>query len=348
MANDVFYFNPTCELAVANGSFSYMPPSLLREFEHDCSVLPFIFGTSRDFVLTEKIPSKEFVMKLTDAGFEMPEFCTLKELISGKTDMFGSIFPWGWSPAAHFYLKGLKAKCSSEFRESPVYSWKEGHKTLFERITSLYFLSDFLKQNPLDFFVVPELIGSKVTRVEEIEDFLSNHIPLVLKSPISSSGRGIQIIRKQTLNTSNRQWISGILNQQEYLIAEPFLNKVLDFSFQFKISNDEPEYLGYSVFETNSNGQYQSTLIHPDIEKYGRMNMGILTTQIEKKTHDDTTGKFAPFYGSQGEYRRFATNKAMEQPLKISSGKLSSGFLSLVEPGAERQFGAYFSLTAPR
>lgn len=403
MTPDVFYFNPTCELAVANGSFSYMPPRLLREFEQDCSVLPFVFGKSRDFVLTEKMPSKEFILKLTDAGFEMPEFCSLKELISGKTETIGSIYPWGWSPAAHFYLKELKEKCSHEFRESPVYIWKEDHKTLFERITSLHFLTDFLEQNPKEFFVDQELIGTKANSIEEIEELLKKHIPLVLKAPMSSSGRGIQIIRKQTLNTSNRQWISGILNQQKYLIAEPFLDKVVDLSFQFKISNDDPEYLGFSVFETNSNGQYQSTLIHPEInqtismemeakisatalllkealkdsvytklhrgflgidamiyrEKEGlkiqpcieinsRMNMGILTTQIEKKTHDDTTGKFALFYGSRCEFKRFADNMILEQPIKLRNGKLSSGFVSLVEPDKETQFGAYFSLTEAR
>jgi hypothetical protein len=404
--SDVFYFNPTCELAVANGSFSYMPPRLLREFEQDCSVLPFVFGTSGDFVLTEKMPSKEFILKFTDVGFEMPEFCTLKELISGKTETIGSILPWGWSPAAHFYLKDLKEKCSHEFRESPVSNWKADHKSLFERITSLHFLADFLEQNPFDFFFDQELIGTKVTRIEEIENLLKTHIPLVLKAPMSSSGRGIQIIRKQTLTTSNRQWISGIFNQQKYLIAEPFLNKVMDFSLQFNISNDGPEYLGYSVFETNSNGQYQSTLIHPEIERSGtsginsemrtkiettalllkkalkdsvydkhsgflgidamifrekeglkiqpcieinsRMNMGILTTQIEKKTHVNTTGKFALFYGTRGEFKRFADNMTLEHPLKIRNGKLSSGFISLVEPDAETQFGAYFSLTADR
>ena len=403
MTPTVFYFNPTCELAVANGSFSYMPPRLLRDFENDCSVLPFVFGKSGDFVLTEKAPSKEFTMRLTDAGFEMPQFCVLQELISGKTETVGSILPWGWSPAAHFYLKDLKEKCSPEFRESPAYSWKQGHKTLFERITSLHFLTDFLKQNPLDFLIEKERIGTKVTTIEEIEELLKWQFPLVLKAPLSSSGRGIQILRKQTLNTSNSQWISGILNQQKYLIAEPFLNKVVDFSFQFKISDNEPEYLGYSVFETNTNGQYQSTLIHPKInqiistemntkigttammlkealknsvyaklhrgflgidamiysEKDGlkiqpcieinsRMNMGILTKQIETKIHHETSGKYALFYGSQGEYHKLAIKKVSEQPLKFRNGKLSSGFLSLVEPDTEKQFGAYIVLAAAK
>ena len=74
------------------------------------------------------------------------------------------------------------------------------------------------------------------------------------------------MIRASELNTSNKQWISGILKQQKYLIAEPYLNKAADFSFQFHINQKgEPEYLGHSFFETNSNGQYKSTLLHPHL-----------------------------------------------------------------------------------
>ena len=404
LANDVFYFNPTCELAVANGSFSYMPPELLRKFEYDCSVLPFVFSISNDFVLTEKKPSSEFTNKLTDAGFEMPEFCSLNDLGSNRKTYLNSILPWGWSPAAHFILKDLKARCSPEFMKSPVFNWKEEHRTLFERKSSLLFLDAFLKQNPLDFFIQPESIGTMVTVIDEIEDLLKRQVPLVLKAPLSSSGRGIQIIRQTQLNDSNRQWISGILKQQKYLIAEPFLDKIADLSFQYKIeSNGLPEYLGYSVFETNTNGQYKCTLIHPEvinsnfsgiykktkeiimmtadrlkialkhslyssghrgflgidailyrdkeklkiqpcIEINSRMNMGILTMYIEQKIHQDTTGKFELFYGTPGEFFQFTIEKELSKPLKISNGKLRSGFLAMVEPDIESKFGAYIIL----
>ena len=341
---------------------------------------------------------------MTGFGFDMPKFCSLNELLSEKDVSVNAILPWGWSPAAHFILKDLKVKCSPEFQSSPVFYWHEEHKKLFERMTSLDFLNYFLKQNPFDFFISQEMIGAKVSSIEEIGNLLKRFDRLVLKSPVSSSGRGIQIIRKSALNASNRQWISGILNQQKYLIAEPFLNKIADISFQFRITgNCEPEYLGYSVFETNSNGQYKGTFIHPEIEPAGiseiiheveimigitaiklgealkdsvynvlhrgflgidamiyrdkkglkiqpcieinsRMNMGILTKFIEKKINRDTTGKYELFYGSRGEFHQFAKEMALEHPLKIRNGKLSSGFLSLVEPDMGKKFGAYIIL----
>ncbi|HAH22763.1 MAG TPA: hypothetical protein DCL77_03190 [Prolixibacteraceae bacterium] len=404
MANDVYFFNPTCELAVANGSFSYMPPLLLREFERDCSALPFVFGTRNDFILTEKKPSFEFIRKLSDAGFEMPEFCTLKGLQSVTNSSFDTIIPWGWSPAAHFKLKELKDKCVLPFANSPVFNWTESHTTLYERITSLCFLKKFLDENPFDFFIDQSMTGAKVTSIKEIEGLVDKKHPLVLKAPLSSSGRGIQIIRKQTLNTSNKQWISGILNQQSYLIAEPYLDKVSDLSFQFRITDQgQPEYLGYSVFETNTNGQYKSSLIRPNmetthfsetnkdteliinltasrlgealkgsiytqlhrgflgidaliykdheglkmqpcIEINSRMNMGILTIQIEKNVDPKTTGKYELFYGKRGEFLQFATNCESQYPLKMKNGKLCAGFLPLVEPDGENQFGAYIFL----
>ncbi|MDP2336562.1 MAG: hypothetical protein Q8N05_08955 [Bacteroidota bacterium] len=264
---NVYYFNPTCELAVANGSFSYMPPLLLQEMERDLSTLPFVFAGRNDFVVTEKLPGTGFIQKLKEVGFEAPEFCRLAELEGLPTDSLDAIVPWGWSPALHFNLRNLKEKCSDKFKSSPVFDWEKEQKLLFERSTSLDLLTGILNQHPYDWFIDPEMTGEKVNSSEEIEALLGKYSSLVVKAPVSSSGRGIQILRKPGLNTSNKQWISGVLRQQKYLVAEPLLDKALDLSFQFQVSaHSEIDYLGYSIFETSSNGQYRGTLIHPDLK----------------------------------------------------------------------------------
>lgn len=263
----VFYFNPTCELAVANGSFSYMPPLLLQEMERDLSILPLVFARTSDFILSPNIPSSEFISQLKNDGFELPHFRTLPELESLPDGSIHSLSPWGWSPSAHFVLKNLKPKCSDEFKSSPVFEWNDVSRELFERKTALNFLSSLLQKERSEWFVSNDKMGRVMTNCEQVEEFLLYHNGIVLKAPLSSSGRGIQIIRKRTLNASNKQWISGVLKQQLYLIAEPFLDKIADLSFQFFIRNQaEVDYLGYSFFETNSNGQYKGTLIHPDLQ----------------------------------------------------------------------------------
>ncbi len=265
--SNLFYFNPTCELAVANGSFSYVPPLLLQEMELDLATLPFVFCAKDDVVLSESKPSDFYLEMLESCGFEIPEFCTLAPIESFPENSFRDILPWGWSPAAHFKLKNVKTKCINEFRESPVNSWRNEHKTLFERSTSLDFLQKILKNHPRSFFIPESLTGVKVFNQDELEKLLEEYQSIVVKAPLSSSGRGIQIIRKSKLNSSNKQWIAGIFKQQNYLVAEPFLEKIIDFSFQFRILPDANiHYSGHSIFETSSNGQYKGTFIHAGLK----------------------------------------------------------------------------------
>ena len=267
MNPSVFYFNPTCELAVANGSFSYMPPLLLQEMESDLSTLPFIFGNSSDYVLTDHRPAPEFILKLEDSGFVLPHFISFSELDTLPDHAIQSIQPWGWSPAVHFKFKNIKEKCGDEFKQSPIFDWKNEHRLMFERKTSLEFLKNITDKVSPDWFIRNSMRGEIVYSCREIEDKLMQLGKIVLKSPMSSSGRGVQIIRQQKLNESNKQWISGILKQQKYLVAEPFLEKILDLSFQFQvISQSDIKFLGHSIFETNSNGQYRGTIIRPDLQ----------------------------------------------------------------------------------
>ncbi len=264
--SNVYFFNPTCELAVANGSFSYMPPLLLQEMENDLAMLPFVYASPGDYVLTEQKPSADFLTFLKNAGFVLPDFVKASDLNSKTSYSLNEIRPWGWSPAAHYSLAKLKDQCSEDFKNSPVFNWTNNSKMLYERISSLKLLNKIVSENDVDWMIKKNMTGIVVSSVCEIETYLKTNTPIVLKAPLSSSGRGIQIIRNPDLNNSNRQWIHGVLKQQQYLIVEPFLDKQIDFSFQFNIHSETAvEYLGYSIFETNSNGQYIGTMINPDL-----------------------------------------------------------------------------------
>ncbi|MBZ4677162.1 MAG: hypothetical protein JG782_1782, partial [Anaerophaga sp.] len=48
MVSKLFLFNPTNELAIANGQVSYMPPANLRRFENDLASLPWILSDEDD------------------------------------------------------------------------------------------------------------------------------------------------------------------------------------------------------------------------------------------------------------------------------------------------------------
>lgn len=353
----VFYFNPTCELAVANGSFSYMPPMLLQEMERDLAILPIVFATENDFILTENPPASEFLEKLRKVGFKIPKFASLAELESFPSNSFETIQPWGWSPALHFKLKKIKEKCTAGFRASPIFSWTEDHRLLYERSSSLSFLINLLAKHYEPWMMDTSLTGNIVTSAEEIENLLKNQPGWVIKSPLSSSGRGIQIIRKPTLNQTNRQWISGVLNQQNYLIAEPFLDKIADLSFQYRIDdNAEIEFLGYSFFRTNSNGQYNGTLINGSLDCFFQNNELIYAEEIIQKT-----AKILEFNLKNSIYRQYhrgyigidtilfkVDDKIKIQPCIEVNCRMNMGILALklqaiLHPHAKGKFELYFN-----
>jgi hypothetical protein len=355
----VFYFNPTCELAVANGSFSYMPPLLLQEMERDLAALPFIFCTENDFVIIETKPSDKYIEQLNNWGFKTPRFCTLSELESMPADSFDEICPWGWSPAAHFKLKKLKEKCSEEFRSNPSYNWQQTHQLLFERSTSLNFLTNILNKNPEPWFINKSLIGVQVTSLEEIEKMMREHQALVLKAPLSSSGRGIQIIRSKTLNNSNKAWISGVLKQQNYLISEPYLEKLADLSFQFRITEEGGiEYLGYTFFETNSNGQYKGTMINakaadviPDkyvdepeelINQTARIIRKELKSSVYASSYYGLLGVDAMLFRND---RRLMVQPCIEVNCRMNMGILTLMLQNYIQNELKGRFEIYFGKT---
>lgn len=352
----IYYFNPTCELAVANGSFSYMPPLLLQKMEYDLSILPYIFCTENDYVLTENPPSEAFQHYLKNLGFELPSFKNLAELEAMPPGSFDAIVPWGWSPAAHFKLRNLKEKCSQEFRNSPLFEWNDDFRMLYERSTELNLLYRILKNNPLHWFIDPNRCGVKAGSFDEIEVVLKKHASIVLKAPISSSGRGIQIIRRPYLNASNKQWISGVFKQQNYLIVEPFIKKLVDLSFQFEVTNNpEVLYHGFSVFETNSNGQYNGTLIHPDLttifpkeaisevkEKIG-ITAGILLKELYES---DFLHKYRGFLGIDALLFR-DENKLMIQPCIELNCRMNMGILCrLLEKKIDQKISGKFEISS--
>lgn len=265
---DLYLFNPTCETAIANGSETYMAAQILREFENDLSILPMIFASADDYVLSSVKPSDGFIRDLKNIGFPVSNWATKEKILNDRELHFNQIIPWGWSPAAHFQLNEIKKRVSGSFCNSKVFYWTKEYKTLFERKTSALILKRFLSVCKSDIYCSSEAVPSILQSEPEISRYLENYQDMVLKSPISSSGRGVQMIRNGKLSASNWQWIKAVLNQSGYIMAEPLHRKKLDLSFQFEIdASGKVIYHGCVFFYTNSNGMYQGHYLHQSIDK---------------------------------------------------------------------------------
>lgn len=273
--NKLYIFNPTCEMAIANGAYSWQPPAHMVRFEHDLEFLPMIFASKQDVIITQNKPSEAFLNAVCWLEGSKCVCGTLNELeaLAKKGSLqIGRLEPWGWSPVMHYWFKLLMNVTSDGFKCSPIFNWQSEHKAHYSRKNALEILKHVLKLDGGSNALLPQIhIPRVITKLEEAEQLISKWNQLVMKAPWSSSGRGVQILRYKYLNTSNKQWIASVLKQQGYIMAEPLFNKKLDFSLHFHVSPKGVKYIGYSAFHTNSNGRYIANEINSDTTQVDRI-----------------------------------------------------------------------------
>lgn len=348
----LFIFNPTSEMAIANGEIAWQPNRTLQQFEKDLELLPYIFAESHDSIVVNELPSSNFLDLLKVIKDINPSFIRKSELknIVNSVD-FGnlSLQPWGWSPAAHHILKPLKELTSNAFKNSPNNTWKNTHKKIVSRQFSSEILSTITHKSPAFPFLPQNLQPKTCHTIKDITDQIKNWGQIVLKAPWSSSGRGVQMLRHAKLNESNKQWISGIIKQQGYIMVEPLLDKLQDFSLQFFINSDEIEFLGVGKFSTNSNGQYISNTLNPQtqfIEKILRIEKLVgQTTKALKKL--DIQDHYEGFAGIDLMTIQVEDNvlihPCVEVNWRYNMGLVALQLQKLIHPEAKGKFCVHFN-----
>lgn len=348
VTRDLYFFNPTCEIAIANGSETFMAAQILREFEDDLSFLPMIIASPDDYILSSVRPSAAFIESLKRIGFPVSYWASKEEIQTNPALQFVRINPWGWSPAVHFQLKEIKKQVCGSFRESKVFNWKAEQKMLFERKTSAQvlerFITEFGSDNYCSLGAFPLLIQSE----NEIADYLKKCPNAVLKSPVSSSGRGVQMIRNGKLSRTNSQWANGILEQLGYLMAEPLHHKKLDLSFQFEIdSSGKVISHGCVFFYTNTNGMYQGHYLNHGIsELIGQDFSGLLAETGERlKSIIENSMYPASYEGFMGidamiieENDQIKIHPCLEINCRMTMGMLSLKIQKLIHSDAKGKF----------
>lgn len=264
---NIYYFNPTCEMAIANGTVSWQPNKLLQQFETDIELVTAFLASPTDILLMRKLPSKEHIQKLQDSGIKLPTLLQYEEAISDSDFINrpkGTLNPWGWSPVMHRLFNPIIESCSDKFLTSPHSKWNPELKELFSRKTALNILSYITEQN-ISGIIPNNALPQICTSIDAIKKFHTPNKKLVLKAPWSSSGRGVQIIDQYPLHPYYIAWSQSILKEQGYIMVEAFHNILLEFAFQFKISKNKIKYLGTSWFSTNEKGDYKGNYLHNNI-----------------------------------------------------------------------------------
>jgi len=355
MKSDIYFFNPTCELAVANGSVNYMAPAQLRRFENELSTLPWILARPDDIVLTDKIPDKQFTDQLETAGFRLPNFLAVESALTDVSFVStekGFLFPWGWNPAVHKLLSPLKSGCCSEFRNSPVAEWRDIHRELYSRKSALTILQSIVKDNKSDALLSHNDLPEICITHEQIIALQQKWGKVIVKAPWSSSGRGLQILRPNEYNRTNRQVITGFLKQQGFVVVGPWHNKVLDLSFQFySFGNGIIEYRGLTSFSTDHLGRYVGNYIQelptdltPELNEFSQENLPKVKQALLQEL---TSGNYSTdYYGWLGvdalifesSDGKFKIHPCLEINCRFTMGAIALGLRTHLSEGSKGEY----------
>lgn len=286
--NDVYFFNPTCDFAIANGSQNWQPNQLLHKMEEDLDLLPAYLATPDDGIILYNYPSDSFLDDFQKIEFKFPGFIQKKYRNLATLNPIRNIKPWGWSPATHKQTEYLKNLCSDEFSVSPVFNWNPEIRHFYSRSFAATVLAEVLKnlnkKNVLPNNYLPKICQNKT----DVENALNCWGKIMLKAPWSSSGRGLQPITKTPVHQKVWEKINGIIRDQGFVLAEPLLNKVHDLAFLFDIKKGIISFTGTSHFFTDKNGKYEGNFLNgiskPDFQEINsfinEMQVKILTELI--------------------------------------------------------------------
>lgn len=221
-------FNPEHDLCLSNGSPYFVPPQSALEFARKGAPL-----------MREIYPDSIAV----DAAHAGGDF---------RSNPISRIVPWGWDAVLCKTLErqGIPSDILPSLRQLADI------RMLSHRSTSLRLAKMLYRQG------LVEYLPLEVRSVDEICAELRHTPEIVLKSPLSGSGRGIRWVSQQ-LSEHDTRWAEKVLRDHQSLMLELRCKVVQDFAMEFSVDAAETRFLGYSLFRTQS-GVYMGNYLWSD------------------------------------------------------------------------------------
>ena len=210
-------FNPENDMALASGSPGYTPPANIRVYRRQHWDLPKQWASPDDIVWDGT--------------------STLSHLFLDR-DNFPEICPWGWSPALVHELE--LAGVPRQYMPSNEYLAQL--RLLSSRTTTV---------------TLQQSLGIEAAvchNISEIEHYIQLWQSVVMKSPWSSSGKGLM----HTDNPNWKGWVQRILRLQGSVVVERMVDKQQDFAMEFWLSDTEAKFMGINIFTTDAHGHFLS------------------------------------------------------------------------------------------
>lgn len=249
-------FNPEHDIALAADNIFWTAPHAGRQLRSDLGWLPALWAEDGDIVFVDDAQAAQNAYRKFKHETKNITFINTKE--AHKATNITEIQPWGWDKSIAYQLvrNGINKKLIPSDDDLNFY------REISDRATSSLLLKA-LNEN------FEGVCGESfvATSIEDVISKLNEQKKIVVKSPWSSSGRGVRYLELDGYNRSHLLWAEKVIRTQGHIMIEPYLNKVKDFGMEFSCLEDgSVRYDGLSLFST-SNGAYEGNILATEEEK---------------------------------------------------------------------------------
>ena len=239
-------------------------------------------------------------------------------------------------PAVYQLFRNVLPSCRGDFQRSAVATWQQFHKNLYSRLTGIELLHTMLEHTSYQWLPGCSELPVVGASLEQIYHEISRHKRAVVKSPWSSSGRGLLLFPNADLKKKNDEVLSGMLNQQEFVTVEPWVDKVMDLSYQFYSSEGKINYKGRTIFETDQKGRYIRNFLADDsntsvevslfLEEHNQEVVSMLLSSLSKSGY---TRFYEGWIGVDALIYRSVEGVLKFHPLIEINGRFTMGAIAL-------------------
>lgn len=300
-------FNPEHDIALACNKRRFTAPHAAQELRTSIGWIPALWASDGDMVLVD------------DVAFSIKAAARCKEkkaevLFVSDADIrgvhFDHILPWGWDKALKTRLidDGVPAE------QMPSDNVMEHLRLLSSRVqtkNTLKHLREGLASTCGEAFSTSD--------ISLIEDSVTSGNHIVIKSPWSSSGRGVRYV-EHSITSSVRGFLRNVIREQGEVMVEPYYNKVKDFGMEFEsMADGSVVYRGLSLFLTH-NGAYTGNLLAHEDEK-----AEMLSRYVEPQLIDEIKTRACRYFANM--FKGIYQGPFGVDMMIVASGDEGDGFL---------------------
>lgn len=243
----VHLFNPENDLALASGKTHYTAPKAAMRLRQSGAAIPLWYAEPDDRVLCHGV-DRHWLEQVRD------RFMIQADIFDHKPQDGQRPEPWGWSAAVkrEFADAGFTAAAlptDAEICKMRELSHRRTGAAVARRVAQL--LPDIM---------LPPA-ASEIRDMAEAEEYMRRFGGKVFfKAPWSCSGRGVTDSRICGTDASLHR-VAGYIRSQGSAMAEPALDKAVDFAKIYECRGGEARLTGTSVFATDNRGTYCGNLL---------------------------------------------------------------------------------------